>query len=408
MKELVQSLLSELGLEVAFLQGWMVQVFLVVFAALLLDFLQRLVLKRISRRAKKRNHLWLHASLEAIRAPLSLVIWLLGMLAGADIAAVHSEGPWFDHVDEVRRIGVIAALTWFALRVTRTVERGILDRAHRNEEDLDYTTVDAIGKLARIAIFITAGLVTLQNLGFSISGVLAFGGVGGLAVGLAARDLLANFFGGFTVYMDRPFSVGDWIRSPDRNIEGTVEYIGWRQTRIRTFEKRPLYVPNSIFMNVVVENPSRMSHRRIFETIGVRYDDIHALPDIVHDVEHMLAEHEGVDANQTLMVFFTQFGPSSLDFFVYCFTKTVVWAEYHRIKQEIMFRISDIIADHGAEIAFPTTTVHVPDTLEFAGLDGREPEPVRERRERSAVRPARATNPNRDRHGSDDGGNGGE
>lgn len=408
MKELVHNLLSQLGLKAAFLQGWMVQIFLVIFAALLLDFLQRLVLKRISRRAKKRHHLWLHASLEAVRAPLSLLIWLLGILAGADIAAAQAENPWFDYLDEVRRVGVILALTWFAMRVTRTVERGVLDRARRNQEDLDYTTVDAIGKLARIAIVITAGLVAMQNLGFSISGVLAFGGVGGLAVGLAARDLLANFFGGFTVYMDRPFSVGDWIRSPDRNIEGTVEYIGWRQTRIRTFEKRPVYVPNSIFMNVVVENPSRMSHRRIFETIGVRYDDIDALPDIVRDVEHMLVEQEGIDSNQTLMVYFTQFGPSSLDFFVYCFTRTVVWAEYHRIKQAIMFRIAEIIADHGAEIAFPTTTVHVPDALEFAGLDGTEPEPVRERRQRQAARPARQADAVRDRHGADDGGNGGE
>jgi len=85
--------------------------------------------------------------------------------------------------------------------------------------------------LLRASIVITAALVILQNLGFSISGVLAFGGVGGIAVGFAAKDLLANFFGGLTVYMDRPFVVGDWVRSPDKNIEGTVEHIGWRLTR---------------------------------------------------------------------------------------------------------------------------------------------------------------------------------
>ena len=104
----------------------------------------------------------------------------------------------------------------------------------------------------------------MQALGYSISGVLAFGGIGGIAVGFAAKDLLANFFGGLMIYLDRPFSVGDWIRSPDKNIEGTVEEIGWRLTRIRTFDKRPLYVPNSTFTQISVENPSRMLNRRIY------------------------------------------------------------------------------------------------------------------------------------------------
>ena len=113
----------------------------------------------------------------------------------------------------------------------------------------------------------------MQLFDYSVSGLLAFGGIGGIAVGFAAKDLLANFFGGLMIYLDRPFSVGDWIRSPDKEIEGTVEDIGWRLTRIRTFDKRPLYIPNSIFASISVENPSRMSNRRIYEKIGIRYDD---------------------------------------------------------------------------------------------------------------------------------------
>ena len=92
----------------------------------------------------------------------------------------------------------------------------------------DETTVTAIAKLARVSIVITAALMAMQTLGISISGVLAFGGIGGIAVGFAAKDLLANFFGGLVIYLDRPFKVGDWIRSPDRDIEGTVVKIGWR------------------------------------------------------------------------------------------------------------------------------------------------------------------------------------
>lgn len=111
-----------------------------------------------------------------------------------------------------------------------------------------------------------------RALGVNIAGLLAFGGVGGIAAGLAAKSLLANLFGGLSVYLDHPFRIGDWIRSPDREIEGTVEEIGWRRTLIRTFDMRPLYVPNALFMTISVENPSRMLNRRTFEKVGVRYE----------------------------------------------------------------------------------------------------------------------------------------
>jgi len=223
-----------------------------------------------------------------------------------------------------------------------------------------------VGKLLRMSIIITAVLTAAQSLGFSIAGILAFGGVGGIAVGFAARDLLANFFGALMVFLDRPFSVGDWIRSPDQEIEGTVEHIGWRLTRIRTFDQRPLYVPNATFMSLTVENPSRMNNRRIYETIGVRYDDVAVLPAILEDIRAYLAGHEAIDHGRTLMVNFNAFGASSLDFFIYTFTRTTVWTEYHTIKEAILLDIAGIIDRHGAEIAFPTRTLH---------LAGPSPEP---------------------------------
>ena len=159
----------------------------------------------------------------------------------------------------------------------------------------------AVGKLLKAICVILAVLVILQSTGYSISGVLAFGGVGGLAVGFAAKDLLANFFGGLMIYLDRPFKVGDWIRSPDKEIEGTVVKVGWRLTTITTFDKRPLYVPNAFFTTISVQNPSRMSHRRIFETLGVRYSDAARLPVIIEKVKSMLYEHDEIDSTQTMI-----------------------------------------------------------------------------------------------------------
>ena len=170
------------------------------------------------------------------------------------------------------------------------------------------------------------------------------------------------------LYLDQPFKVGDWVRSPDKEIEGTVEDIGWRLTRIRTFDKRPLYIPNSIFNSISVENPSRMLNRRIYETVGIRYDDIDKMDKIVDDVRRMLREHPEIDQHQTLIVNFNTFSASSVDFFIYTFTKTTEWVRYHEIKQDVLLKVSHIISMHGSEIAFPTSTVHVPEQVKLAQL----------------------------------------
>jgi MscS family membrane protein len=245
----------------------------------------------------------------------------------------------------------------------------ILASPIKMKKPMDYTTVNAISKLVRAVVLITAVLIALQSLGYSISGVLAFGGVGGIAIGFAAKDLLANFFGGFVIHLYRPFKIGDWVRSPDRNIEGTVEHIGWRITTVRTFDKRPLYIPNAIFTTVAVENPSRMSNRRISETIGIRYADVSQMATIVDDIREMLACHEDIDTNQTLIVNFLSFNASSLDIMVYTFTKTTNWVEFHKVKQDVLLKISDIIEGFDAEVAFPTRTLHLPDGVRVAAKD---------------------------------------
>ncbi len=341
--------------------GWIVQVFVVVFVTLMLDFIQKGVLSRIHKRLAKTKTLWDDALVESIRAPLSLLIWIVGLAFAASIVQQVTNAAIFEAVTPIRELGVIAVIAWFILRFIKNAQANLIAQSDEQEKEVDHTTVDAIGKLLRLSVIITATLVALQTMGYSISGVLAFGGIGGIAIGFAAKDLLANFFGGLVIYLDRPFAVGDWVRSPDREIEGTVENIGWRQTRIRTFDKRPLYIPNSIFATIAVENPSRMSHRRIYETIGIRYDDVAKMSAITDDVKKMLLEHPEIDSSQTMIVNFNAFSASSVDFFVYTFTKTTKWIKFHEVKHDVLLKINDIIAAHQAEIAFPTSTLHIPD-----------------------------------------------
>jgi MscS family membrane protein len=140
-----------------------------------------------------------------------------------------------------------------------------------------------------------------------------------------------------------------------------VEHIGWRLTRIRTFDKRPLYVPNGVFANIALENPQRMTNRRIYETIGVRYEDASKMEEIIRKVKDMLINHPEIDTEKTLIVNLVSFAPSSLDFFIYTFTKTTNWIFFHEVKQDIMLKVLTIINDEGAQTAYPTSTIHLPE-----------------------------------------------
>ena len=349
--EIINNLFSE--------EAWIIEVFVVVMLTGFLNWILKRSYHRIISKLEQTKTFWDDVFFDALIKPLSVLIWITGIAFAADIVKEHTGSFIFSAVSPLYRTGVLVVICWFLIRFITRAERNIILAKRTSGEEIDQTTVDAIAKLLRISVIIIGVLVVLQSLGYSISGVLAFGGVGGIAVGFAARDLLANFFGGLMIYMDRPFNVGEWIRSPDKEIEGTVEKIGWRLTTIRTFDKRPLYIPNSIFNNISVENPSRMSNRRIKETIGIRYDDLSKMEKIINDVRKMLKEHADIDTTKTLIVNFNEFAPSSLDFFIYTFTKTTDWIRYHEIKQDILLNIINIVESNGAECAFPTSTLHI-------------------------------------------------
>jgi MscS family membrane protein len=341
------------------LPAWVLQAFLIILAALLLEMVYRIFVSRLDQIAKRTERLWDDAIVYAGKRPVSLLIWWQGLVMAARVISPNTQAIGFDEtfLMALGRLGLVVAVTWFAFRLTTGFERAFINERQRRQKAFDITTVSVLARIVRIAVVLTGVLTALSILEIPISGFLAAGGVGGVAVGLAARDLIANFFGGLMVFMDRPFSVGDWIRSPDKEIEGTVEAIGWRVTTVRKFNKRPMYIPNATFTTITLENPSRMTHRRIFEHIGIRYEDVRVIQAIVDDVRAMLKSHGDIASDQTLMVHFDLYGPSSLDIMLYCFTRTKDWAEYHRVRENVLLSVGAIIQKHGAEIAFPTRTI---------------------------------------------------
>jgi MscS family membrane protein len=220
-----------------------------------------------------------------------------------------------------------------------------------------------IKTIFRIVFFVLFFLYSLDFFGININHFLAAGGIAGLAIGFASKEFITNIFGGIVLFMDKPFVEGEWISSPDRNIEGTVKKINLRLTEIETFDKRPIYVPNSTFMSIIIENPNRMKNRRICEEFSLRYKDAEQVRKIVYEIEEYLKNNSAIATNQTLMVHLTRFAPSSLDCQVYCFTESSDWEVYREARQEVMLSIIDIVKRNNADMAFPTRTLELNESL---------------------------------------------
>lgn len=340
---------------------WIFQIVLTILIGLFIILVELKIYNTLHKKASKTSAYWDISLLEAIQKPLMFLLILATLFLSARVAMLKFKSTeLLSFTSTLDNLLIIMIILWFLFRLVSKLEFNI--NKYRPGK-YDKTTLYVLGRLSRLLILIIGLMFVMQVFGIPISGLVAFGGGGAIVVGLAAKDLLANFFGGMMIFLDRPFKIGDWISSPDKQIEGTVEHIGWRLTRIRTFDKRPLYVPNSIFSTIAVLNPSRMTNRRIKTNIGVRYDDALKVRAIVKAAEEMIKSHPDIDQDQTIFVNLVNFAPSSLEFTVYCFTKTTNWVEFQRIQEDVFLKIIDIIHEHKSECAFPTTTIHIPEEI---------------------------------------------
>ncbi|WP_148253861.1 mechanosensitive ion channel family protein [Aidingimonas lacisalsi] len=342
---------------------WLVIPALLLLAAAVADLAAWLLIWRLGPLLERTRNRWDDTIVMALRRPLRVWIWGMAIVGLLRFTGLRLEWDWInDHYGHLAGLFSLLMFAWTGVRLVGLIEkRLIFPPAKHKARSLDPTTASAVSKVVGAIIMVVVFLLAFQLMGMSVSGLLAFGGVGGILVGFAARDVLANFFGGLAVHLDDPFKVGDWIRSPDRDIEGIVEDIGWRLTRIRTFDSRPLYVPNATFSTISVENPSRMFNRRIFQQLSLRYEDLPQVRDIVHDIRQMLDAHEYLDHQQTTLVNFQRFGDDDLELFVHAYTRTTDWAEHQDIQQDVLLRIADIIASHDAALAIPSREVHLHD-----------------------------------------------
>ena len=262
---------------------------------------------------------------------------------------------------EVNRISttlVIASITWAVMNIGQTVLRSASMRRWIQIEDQqdESMLINVMSRLYTIAVLLVVTAALMVNFGVPSGAIATMLGGAGIGLSFATQQISQNFLSGFMLFFNRPFREGDWINA--NNLEGTVENIGWYYTRIRTFDRRPLYIPNSVFATNPIENPGEMYNRRIRANISLRYEDLGKIDGISKQVRKHLQHHPDIDQNQTILVNFNEWDASSINMMIYCFTKTTVWKDWLDIQQSIFLDIAGIVQKSGADFAFDCTTLY--------------------------------------------------
>ncbi len=295
---------------------------------------------------------------EAIRKPVGAFF----VLGGFFVAAVVLEFPRrpvdvHAFVMSLLRTVAIILVAWAGYRAVRVITVMLERLTAKTESELDDQLVPFAEKFLKVVVIIIGTVMVVREWGYDISGLLAGLGLGGLAFALAAKDTLSNLFGSIMILTDRPFGIGDWIKTPQA--EGTVEEIGFRSTKIRTFANSLVSVPNSIIASTTIENWSKMQKRRISYKLGVTYGTTVAqMREAVERIKDIIREHPGIRQDFWL-VYFTDFNDSSMDIMIYCFTKTTVWGEYLAVRQDLNLQIFAALEEIGVEVAFPSQSIYM-------------------------------------------------
>ena len=279
-------------------------------------------------------------------------------------------------------ITFVVAVTWLVLSVLNGYGMVLINELTKKSGRKE--VINLILKIIYFIIFVIALLIVLSKLGFNVSAIIASLGIGGLAVALATKDILANFFASVMLLFDNSFSQGDWIVCGD--IEGTVVEIGLRKTTVRTFDNALIFVPNSKLASDPIRNWSRRKMgRRIRMLIGLEYSaTTEQIKKCVEEIKQMLIDHPGIAKGDdmgskkasrydrgivsiddlagyksNLFVVVDEVADSSINILVYCFSKTIVWGEFLAVKEDVMMKIMDIVEANGLGFAFPSQSLYV-------------------------------------------------
>ncbi len=354
LEQLDSSLRDLLGNTIWQIAGFCLVITTTFIARLLVRYFLDIFLSRLTQRTATQSDDQL---LKTARKPIFFLVYLIGFYLALEILNLPQQPldiPKF--IAALFTSLLTADIAWFLYCAVDILDFYLKRLTGKTETKLDDQLVPIIRRSIRALIITFAAIMIIQNLGYSVSSLVAGLGLGGLAFALAAKDSLANMFGSITIFADRPFQIGDWIKTA--GAEGVVEDVGFRSTRVRTFEKTLITIPNSKLTSEIIENMDARPIRRVNFVVGLTYGTkAEQIEKAVSVIREILKEHPGVDQDFWL-VNFTNFSAYSLDIFVYYFTKSKAWAEHLRVRQEVNLIIMKNIEKLGLEFAFPTQTIH--------------------------------------------------
>lgn len=325
------------------------------FGGWLLRWLLMKILKRIVHLSAKTETAVDDILIDAISKPLSWFCFLLGLWAAFEVLPIPDSFAHFEQI--IRTIFKAVAVwlvIWFAVRlVDRTAHHMETRAADAKSPALDF--VPLFRKTTKIILVLIGILIIVQNLGYSVASLLAGLGLGGLAIGLAAKDTIANFFGSVVIFVDRPFTRGDWIKIGEH--EGTVEEIGVRVTRLRTFADHLITIPNATLTTTGITNFTAMRKRRIKFSVALQYGTPPEKVELVIARIKALIEHDTRLVPNDSAVVFGDMGAYSLNIDVTCFAASTAYADWAQAKQDLLLNINRLARELGIEFALPTQAV---------------------------------------------------
>ena len=251
----------------------------------------------------------------------------------------------------------VYSIFWIFLKVIDFIGLILNKRAEATENKMDDQLIPFIVEIAKIITYIFALVIVMGNVfEIDITALAAGLGIGGIALAMASKESLENLLGSFTIFFDQPFTVGDTVTVGA--VTGTVEKVGFRSTRIRTFDKSLVTVPNKKMIDAELDNLGMRPVRRVKFNIGLTYETTpEKIKVIVTDIQEMINQHP--KTNQEGKVRFQEFGSSSLDILVMYFVDSPKWNDLIDVKEDVNYKIMEIVKKHNSDFAFPSTTVYL-------------------------------------------------
>jgi len=293
--------------------------------------------------------------LEVLQRPISWGMTILGF--NVAFSFMHFSESFSTTIAHIMSTLTIVLFAWVIYRVIKLFESSNELIAKRFKTDNGITLAKLLLSILKAIILIISGMNILSTWGINVTGFVASLGLVGMAFALAAKDTASNFFGSMVLFTDQPFKVGDWIKTPE--VEGTIEAIGVRSTKVRTFARALVSVPNGNLADSAILNWSEMNKRQIKMTLGLTYSTTATqMKSILAEMREMLKNDDDIH-QQTIYIHFTEFQDSALGIFCYFFTKTTHWGEYMEVRERINLELMEIVEKNGAAFAFPSQSLYV-------------------------------------------------